>query len=364
MYKRLGILSVLLVILFLLINEYRQLPSKVVVGHELSTKQPSLHMDYTSRATPSFLEQDETIANTEQDESVAFSSNIGSLMGLNTEEIIDALGDPKRIDPSAFGYESWIYNNVGEGYLTIGVKDDHAVTVVAQGSPIHSFLGEGEHSFETLNRMFLFDDTVPLETETGLFTFQLTEQDVQMRPLAQVGDYYIQFYMDIHTNTLASVRLMTDEVLLNQRPYSFRYTNELPEKASLSRSDMEKIDEANEKQIFELTNAIRTSYGLEAFAWADDVAQVAYNHSKDMYDEDYFDHVSPVHGTLLDRFHAGHVSFAEAGENIAFNYVDGIAAVGGWLNSDSHRTVLLHEEFTDLGVGVHNSYYTQNFSVE
>ncbi|MFB4211008.1 CAP domain-containing protein [Shouchella sp. JSM 1781072] len=364
MYKRLGLLSVLLVILFILINEYRQLPSEAVVGYELSTKQPSLHMDYTSRAIPSFLEQDEMNPDAERNEAVPFSSNIGSLMGLNTEEIVDALGDPKRIDPSAFGYESWIYNNVEAGYLTIGVKDDQAATVVAQGSPIHAFLGEGELSFEALNRMFLFNETVPLETETGLFTFQLSEQDLQMRPIAQVGDYYIQFYMDIHTNTLASVRLMTDEVLLNQRPYSFRYTNDLPEKVSLSQSDMEKIDEANEKQIFELTNAIRTSYGLKPFTWSDDVAQVAYNHSKDMHDEEYFDHVSPIHGTLLDRFHAGHVSFAEAGENIAFNYVDGIAAVGGWLNSDSHRVVLLHEEFTDLGVGVHDSYYTQNFSVE
>ncbi|MEK1830243.1 CAP domain-containing protein [Priestia megaterium] len=50
-----------------------------------------------------------------------------------------------------------------------------------------------------------------------------------------------------------------------------------------------------------------------------------------------------------------------AGENIASNYQDGIAAVEGWLNSEGHRKALLNKEFTRLGVGVYEKYYTQNF---
>ena len=80
-----------------------------------------------------------------------------------------------------------------------------------------------------------------------------------------------------------------------------------------------------------------------------------------MHDEQYFDHVSPVKGNLADRFNTGEVPFAMAGENIALKYVDGIAATEGWLNSEGHRVNLLHEEFTFLGVGVYEDYYTQNF---
>lgn len=49
------------------------------------------------------------------------------------------------------------------------------------------------------------------------------------------------------------------------------------------------------------------------------------------------------------------------GENIAYNYVDGPAAVEGWLNSEGHRKALLNQDYTHLGVGVKEKYYTQNF---
>ncbi|MGK0698226.1 CAP domain-containing protein [Priestia flexa] len=50
-----------------------------------------------------------------------------------------------------------------------------------------------------------------------------------------------------------------------------------------------------------------------------------------------------------------------AGENIASNYTDGPAAVEGWLNSEGHRKALLNNDFTHLGVGVYEKFYTQNF---
>lgn len=55
------------------------------------------------------------------------------------------------------------------------------------------------------------------------------------------------------------------------------------------------------------------------------------------------------------------MEFQQAGENIAYNYVDGPAAVEGWLNSEGHRKALLNEDYTHLGVGVDHKYYTQNF---
>jgi uncharacterized protein YkwD len=64
---------------------------------------------------------------------------------------------------------------------------------------------------------------------------------------------------------------------------------------------------------------------------------------------------------VSDRFLSRDVPFRLAGENIAAKYIDGVASVEGWLNSEGHRHNLLHEEFTHLGVGVFQDYYTQNF---
>jgi uncharacterized protein YkwD len=75
----------------------------------------------------------------------------------------------------------------------------------------------------------------------------------------------------------------------------------------------------------------------------------------------YFDHVSPTKGGLAERLAQGNVSYLLAGENIAAKYIDGIAAIEGWLNSEGHRETLLHEEYNYLGVGVYEKYYTQNF---
>ncbi|MFP7285071.1 CAP domain-containing protein [Shouchella clausii] len=301
----------------------------------------------------------ESDAKTEQ--ASASLVNVSALMGKQEKDVIATYGDPVRKDPSAFGYESWVYTNVDDGYLVVCVEHGEVVSIVASGSAAAGFLGNERASFSELEKTYSFEENVPVETDDGQFTFRLTGEDYKMRPLAPVDDYWLQVYMDIHTDEVSSIRLMTDEVLLKQKPYSLSYTGTLPERPELSEEQMKRVEAANEQQIFERTNHIRAYHGLSSFEWSEEVADVAYLHSKDMHDEQYFDHVSPVKGNLADRFNAGEVPFAMAGENIALKYVDGIAATEGWLNSEGHRVNLLHEEFTFLGVGVYEDYYTQNF---
>ncbi len=54
------------------------------------------------------------------------------------------------------------------------------------------------------------------------------------------------------------------------------------------------------------------------------------------------------------------VAYQTAGENIAANYTDGPAVVEGWLNSKGHREAILNKDYSHLGVGVFQKYYTQN----
>jgi uncharacterized protein YkwD len=80
-----------------------------------------------------------------------------------------------------------------------------------------------------------------------------------------------------------------------------------------------------------------------------------------MSDNNDFSHTSKKFGSLSDRLEAANVAYKSAGENIAANYPDGPAVAEGWLNSKGHRESLLNAEFTHLGVGVYQKYYTQNF---
>ena len=64
-----------------------------------------------------------------------------------------------------------------------------------------------------------------------------------------------------------------------------------------SEEQWREIERGSERQIFDITNVIRERFGLVRLDWDSEVAHVAYGHSKDMFENDYFAHESPVSGT-------------------------------------------------------------------
>lgn len=166
-----------------------------------------------------------------------------------------------------------------------------------------------------------------------------------------VGNYYAYFFYDIHEGFKANGMLIInkDEVIEINELYNHP-----------SQSD-------NKLMNYYLVNATRAEYGfstLERDSIADDVA---YHHSLDMADNNYFDHTSPDGSTLKDRLLNGGVDFRLAGENIATGHTSPIFAHHSLMNSSAHRVNILNEEFTHLGVGVeYNSenipYYTENYT--
>ena len=74
-------------------------------------------------------------------------------------------------------------------------------------------------------------------------------------------------------------------------------------------------------------------------------------HSADMRDRDYFDHVSPEGRTPGDRLAAKGVVWSSSAENIAISPTTALAHTA-WMESEGHRRNVLRQEVTDLGVGV------------
>ncbi|WP_240620170.1 CAP domain-containing protein [Peribacillus acanthi] len=288
-------------------------------------------------------------------------AGIATLIGRPTSELVKQFGKPARIDHSAYGYNWWVYNQNDLTYMQAAVKNGKVVSVYGLGEQLNVEPFRIGQSVEEIYKTIFVESSVELSTDDSSYRFELSEDDMHMRPLVKMGDIYAQIYLDKFTSQISSIRFIDDETLIKHRPYELIYRGKLREDVVLSDTEWAAIETGDRKQIFDITNIIRKRHGLNPLLWDDQTAQVAYGHSQEMFSENYFSHTSPNNGELGDRLAKGEVQYLMAGENIAAHYVDGLAAVSGWLNSKGHRETLLNEEFTHLGVGVYQKYFTQNF---
>jgi uncharacterized protein YkwD len=290
---------------------------------------------------------------------------VSKWIGKDKESFMKVWGEPVRIDPSIYGYEWYIYGNEStNSYLQAGVQDGQIVTLFTLGTDVNTQPFTIGGSTAEINKNFPLKSEITINEGDRFFRFELSEQEVMLRPLIETGeDVWVQLYFDKFTNTLSSVRYSTGEILLKQKPYSIVYKGELPELPKLTEEEQKKVDESEQKQIFDLSNIIRKKYKLQPLQWHEKTSKVAFLHSKDMALKAYFSHESDDGRTLSDRLLDEGVSFSQAGENIAANYTDGIAAVEGWMNSEGHRKTLLNKDYSHLGVGVYEKHYTQNFLI-
>nr|WP_254660852.1 CAP domain-containing protein [Bacillus sp. FJAT-27225] len=286
---------------------------------------------------------------------------LSTLIGKPLKEVEKILGKPNRIDKSSYDYDWHVYNEELDKYVQVGIQNDKVVTIYAIGpeTDINPFaIGQ---PLEEIFAAFAIQTDIVIDYEGNSYRLELTDTDVNTRPLIQFGDIYAQLYIDKFTSSLSSVRFLNAETLIKHRPYEIAYRGKLLEAKPLTDMDWQKVEAGSEQQIFDLTNVIRQRHELEPLQWDERTAQVAYSHSLDMYETNTFSHESEKYGKLTDRLKRALVVYQTAGENIAANYTDGPSAVEGWLNSKGHREALLDEDFTHLGVGVYKKYYTQNF---
>jgi uncharacterized protein YkwD len=103
----------------------------------------------------------------------------------------------------------------------------------------------------------------------------------------------------------------------------------------------------------------RSAAGLHPVAETPGLTQPSAAYSARMVAEDFFAHVSPDGGTLVDRLTAARYIAPDGdwtvGENIAWGQGDlGTPRniVVAWMNSPGHRHNILTGEFTEIGIGI------------
>lgn len=284
-----------------------------------------------------------------------------SLMGQSVADIVDALGEPKRKDPSAYGYTWWIYQGQGV-YMQLGIENGKVQTIFATGEQLESAPLPIGTAYEKIAEQFPFQAKVTYQKGISHYSFLLNDNDIQEQPLiALADDVFVQCYFDTYTNKLSSLRIASGDILTRQRFYEMEYRGTLPTSPELSDIDWERVERGMEEQIFDLTNMYRETHGIPALQFERELSEVALLHSKDMFEQQYFSHQSLDGRGLKERIEEKDLYYLAAGENIAAQHLDAPAATEGWLNSEGHRETLLSEQYNFLGVGVYRLYYTQNF---
>jgi Cysteine-rich secretory protein family/Secretion system C-terminal sorting domain len=108
---------------------------------------------------------------------------------------------------------------------------------------------------------------------------------------------------------------------------------------------------AEEDEMLQLVNNLRSENGLPALRLNQNLNKAAFDHSKDMADNNYFDHDGLNGSTFGQRArNAGYTGFAY-GENIAAGSSTTTAAFTQWKNSPDHLSNILNRNINEMGIG-------------
>lgn len=112
------------------------------------------------------------------------------------------------------------------------------------------------------------------------------------------------------------------------------------------------------QQIVDLVNAERTKAGLAPLTLDIQLNNAAQIRAEEQYT--LFSHTRPngsAYRTVLDE---NGISYMGCGENVAYGFRSPQAVMEGWMNSEGHKANILHEKFTNIGIGYYvgpNGYH-------
>lgn len=118
-------------------------------------------------------------------------------------------------------------------------------------------------------------------------------------------------------------------------------------------------------QVLERVNQIRRARGLRPFTWCSTIWRAAYDHSMEQHVHGYMGHGSPDprRERLAQRMQLAGYDGRLFGEVVAWNYRTVEGAVRGWMNSPSHRSILLDRQMTEAAFSRVGMYWTGNFGL-
>ncbi|MBX9387088.1 CAP domain-containing protein [Streptomonospora nanhaiensis] len=115
--------------------------------------------------------------------------------------------------------------------------------------------------------------------------------------------------------------------------------------------------------VVEIANDERADAGCAPLRVDPRLTAASQNHADDMAERDYMAHETPEGVGPQERAEEAGYS-AWSGENVAAGYSSAEAVMDGWMNSPGHRANILDCGNTEIGVGVTDGMWAQNFGAE
>ena len=116
-----------------------------------------------------------------------------------------------------------------------------------------------------------------------------------------------------------------------------------------------------ENQVYQLTNQERSKYGLHPLSWNLQLYTAAKNHSIDMARMQRMSHTGSNGSDVSYRTKVQGYPYSMVAENVAGGQRTPQEVLFSWMNSSGHRRNILNLNYTKIGVGFHNGYWTQVF---
>ncbi|WP_373895033.1 CAP domain-containing protein [Virgibacillus sp. CBA3643] len=271
-------------------------------------------------------------------------------IGDSRAEVEQETGEPQRTSENEYGVDWETYHENYQNFIMVAYdEEDTARGLYTNQDLIASPTGiEIGSSKESVSEHL---GTPESAMRKGLVNYQINDNGEY--DVFQTDNNYVTMFYDKHENdTVTAIQVIDEELEQNKNAF---YTE-----------PSEQLQAGLEYQLFDLTNATRAKHDLPILTWDDQVRETAQDHSSDMAENQYFNHVNLEGQSPFDRMEEDDISFTTAGENLAYGQYSSIFAHEGLMNSLGHRENILKENYRNLGVGVafndeSQPYYTEKF---
>jgi len=131
------------------------------------------------------------------------------------------------------------------------------------------------------------------------------------------------------------------------------------------------LSDTNKQTLLSLVNEVRQKGcdcgtikmpPVEPLVWNDQLEAAALEHSLDMNEKNYFDHIGSNGSTFAERLTKTGFKWTSCGENIAMGFQTEQEVVNGWINSQGHCKNIMTANFKYMGVARSGTYWTQVFA--
>ncbi|MBY2477124.1 peptidase [Clostridioides difficile] len=268
-------------------------------------------------------------------------------LGENLNQVFSNIGKPGRIDTSEYGFDWYVYNQYGKEFAMVGVENNEVVALYSNS------MNSCENQDIKINqdRQTVRTKITPLKYKRKGNTRYIINSENQYDIINKEGKYITIFY-DIHEKNRVCSYLIIDKTTEDE--FKVLY----PE-------DREELKKCFELEVIDLVNSVRNQRSLNSLRYSEQATLSSRKHSKDMRDNNFFDHINKNDETPFDRMKREGIVYTSAGENIAAGQINAIYAHEAWMNSEGHRKNILGN-YNNIGVGVifggsYKTYYTQNF---